>query len=81
MKSAPLLRRWVERLRGKGVEFRMRHRMRSLCLGEKLLLEFETDGAAVRCGADVVVLALGGVPGPTQDPTMGDEVCPVSGLA
>jgi uncharacterized flavoprotein (TIGR03862 family) len=40
MKAAPLLRRWVARLRSLGVEFRMRHRLEDLHTGEFLRLEF-----------------------------------------
>ena len=40
MKSAPLLRRWVERLRGLGVEFRMRQQWTGLRLENGLELEF-----------------------------------------
>ncbi|MEN8773567.1 MAG: NAD(P)/FAD-dependent oxidoreductase, partial [Akkermansiaceae bacterium] len=34
LKAAPLLRRWVEKLRTQGVEFRMSHRLASLKSGE-----------------------------------------------
>jgi uncharacterized flavoprotein (TIGR03862 family) len=40
MKAAPLLRRWVVRLRSLGVEFRMRHQLEDLHTGEFLRLEF-----------------------------------------
>ena len=40
MKAAPLLRRWVARLRSLGVEFRMRHRLKDLHTGDSLRLEF-----------------------------------------
>ena len=41
MKAAPLLRRWVTRLRSLGVEFRMRHRLKDLHEGgDSLRLEF-----------------------------------------
>lgn len=62
MKSAPLLRRWVERLRASGVRFLMRHRLVSLrqdqnsgwCLG------FDTPLGNAEIFAKSVVLALGG---------------------
>ncbi len=41
MKAAPLLRRWVVRLRSLGVEFRMRHRLTGFQTGDPLRLEFE----------------------------------------
>jgi uncharacterized flavoprotein (TIGR03862 family) len=40
MKAAPLLRRWVARLRSLGVEFRMRHRLKDLHTADSLRLEF-----------------------------------------
>jgi uncharacterized flavoprotein (TIGR03862 family) len=54
LKAAPLLRRWIERLRGLGVRFEMNHRLVSLESGE---LGFENGQAAT---ADAVILALGG---------------------
>jgi hypothetical protein len=60
MKSAPLLRRWVERLRKLGVEFRMRHHLRTIARGSAVNLGFELDGAFVEIHADAAVLALGG---------------------
>ena len=44
MKAAPLLRRWVARLRSLGVEFRMRHRLEDLHAGNSLRLEFQKGG-------------------------------------
>ncbi len=58
MKAAPLLRRWVARLRAQGVEFFSRHRWRGLA-GQGAL-EFQTPSGAVRVEAGAVVLALGG---------------------
>lgn len=60
MKAAPLLRRWVQRLRESGVHFAMRHRWRGLTPGPSLLLDFETETGPVTHQADGVVLALGG---------------------
>jgi uncharacterized flavoprotein (TIGR03862 family) len=57
MKAAPLLRRWVERLRGLGVRFAMNHRWTSLEPGRPHRLGF-AHGASVT--ADAVVFALGG---------------------
>jgi uncharacterized flavoprotein (TIGR03862 family) len=60
MKAAPLLRRWVQRLRTAGVHFAMRHRWRGLRPGPPFALEFETQDGPVTHRADAVVLALGG---------------------
>ena len=57
MKAAPLLRRWLERLRAQGVEFHTRHRW----LGwEGESLRFDHQGAAVSVNTRATVLALGG---------------------
>ena len=59
MKAAPLLRAWLHRLRGAGVQFHMRHRW----LGWKdasPTLRFATPGGEHEASADAVVLALGG---------------------
>ncbi len=48
MKAAPLLRRWVERLRALGVTFRMRHRMVDLCSGNLPGLEFQRESSRDR---------------------------------
>jgi uncharacterized flavoprotein (TIGR03862 family) len=60
LKAAPLLRRWIERLRGLGVEFAMGHRWSALApggVGEVHGLGFENG---VQATADAVVFALGG---------------------
>jgi len=54
LKAAPLLRRWIERLRGLGVRFEMNHRLVSLATGK---LGFENGHTAT---ADAVILAFGG---------------------
>ncbi|MGL4400985.1 MAG: NAD(P)/FAD-dependent oxidoreductase [Luteolibacter sp.] len=54
LKAAPLLRRWIERLRGLGVRFEMNHRLVSLESGK---LSFSNGSVAT---ADTVILALGG---------------------
>ena len=57
MKAAPLLRRWLARLRARGVTFHMRHRW----LGwEAEALCFEHAGQRVQIKAPATVLALGG---------------------
>lgn len=60
MKAAPLLRRWVQRLRAAGVHFAMRHRWRGLRSGPPFDLEFETPNGLATHPSDAVVLALGG---------------------
>ena len=57
MKAAPLLRRWVERLRGAGVRFQMNHRWTALEPGRPHRLGFANGAVAT---ADAVVFALGG---------------------
>jgi uncharacterized flavoprotein (TIGR03862 family) len=60
MKAAPLLRRWVQRLRELGVKFALHHRWTGLTPSRPLRLEFATEGAAASVEADAVILALGG---------------------
>ena len=55
LKAAPLLRRWIERLRGRGVRFEMNHRLVSLDPSRRL--GFENGQTAT---ANAVILALGG---------------------
>ena len=57
LKAAPLLRRWIERLRGLGVRFEMNHRLTSLDAGSLYQLGFANGTSAT---ADAVILALGG---------------------
>lgn len=57
LKAAPLLRRWVEKLRTQGVEFCMSHRLASLKSGEA---SFETLDGQVTIQADAIILGLGG---------------------
>lgn len=57
MKAAPLLRRWVERLRGIGVKFAMNHRWSGLEHGTPMRVHFQNQEPA-RC--DALILALGG---------------------
>lgn len=60
LKAAPLLRRWVQRLRTAGVHFAMRHRWTGLRLGARWQLDFQVEGTARTSEADAVILALGG---------------------
>ncbi len=58
MKAAPLLRRWLHRLRERGVRFRMRHRWRGWEVDGTL--RFATPDGEVHVRAGATVLALGG---------------------
>lgn len=64
MKAAPLLRRWVERLRGLGVAFEMNHRWTGLHPGSPHRLEFRNHDESRTSTADAVILALGGASWP-----------------
>ena len=62
MKAAPLLRRWLRRLRASGVAFHMHHRWLGwACDGG---LRFATPEGERTIAADAVVLALGGASWP-----------------
>ncbi|MCO4241604.1 TIGR03862 family flavoprotein [Acidovorax facilis] len=58
MKAAPLLRAWLQRLRGQGVVFHMRHRW--LGWSDDGALRFAAPAGEVPVAAKSVVLALGG---------------------
>jgi uncharacterized flavoprotein (TIGR03862 family) len=64
MKAAPLLRRWVERLRDLGVAFEMNHRWRGLVPANPYHLEFLVHDEPRTYAADAVVLAMGGASWP-----------------
>lgn len=57
LKAAPLLRRWIERLRGLGVGFEMKHRLVAIDSGPLHQLGFSNGSTTT---ADAVILALGG---------------------
>jgi uncharacterized flavoprotein (TIGR03862 family) len=58
MKAAPLLRAWLHRLRGSGVNFHVRHRWLGWTeIGE---LRFATPAGEITQTFDAVILALGG---------------------
>jgi uncharacterized flavoprotein (TIGR03862 family) len=57
LKAAPLLRRWIARIKGLGVRFEMNHRLSDLRPGVPHVLAF-SNGEEIK--ADAVVLALGG---------------------
>ncbi len=58
LKAAPLLRRWLRRLRESGVRFHMRHRCRGWDDSGAQLFATPEGDRAIR--ADAIVLALGG---------------------
>ena len=58
MKAAPLLRAWLQRLRGRGVQFHMRHRFTGW--DDAGALRFDAPAGAPAIAADATVLALGG---------------------
>lgn len=60
MKAAPLLRRWVERLRAQGVKMLMKHRLTNCSSGVPTQLTFESPNGLVTVEADAVILAMGG---------------------
>ncbi|MBF5005954.1 TIGR03862 family flavoprotein [Diaphorobacter caeni] len=63
MKAAPLLRAWLQRLRGQGVVFHMRHRFEGWGASEvpgTRVLQFTTPQSPAQVSAKAVVLALGG---------------------
>lgn len=60
MKAAPLLRRWVQRLRGLGVEFAMHHRWTGLERGDRWHVMFQAASGERTVETDAVILALGG---------------------
>ena len=60
LKAAPLLRRWVQRLRATGVKFALRHRWTGLRPGALWNIDFEVEGELRTFQADAVILALGG---------------------
>lgn len=62
MRSTPLLKRWVLRLREEGVEFKTEHTWRGLKSGRQL--EFLCRGELQTYAFDSVVLALGGASWP-----------------
>lgn len=57
LKAAPLLRRWVQRLKSQGVRFEMNHRLQALRSDNGWRLEFAGQAPVV---AQAVILALGG---------------------
>ncbi len=60
LKAAPLLRRWVQRLRQLGVQFAMHHRWIGLRREARLALDFQVGEQVRTCEVDAAILALGG---------------------
>lgn len=60
LKAAPLLRRWVQRLRELGVKFALYHRWIGVDAGTPLRLFFEVKSERRVFEADAAILALGG---------------------
>lgn len=69
-KAAPLLRRWVERLRADGVSFQMKSRLMGLSKKhDRFHLLFHTQQGIIERVADAVILALGGASWPQTGST------------
>jgi hypothetical protein len=60
LKAAPLLRRWVQRLRATGVKFAVRHRWIGLRADARWQVDFQVEAVTRTMEADAVILALGG---------------------
>ena len=60
LKAAPLLRRWVHRLREAGVQFALRHRWTGLRKSAQWQVDFQSEDESRTFDADAVILALGG---------------------
>jgi uncharacterized flavoprotein (TIGR03862 family) len=73
MKAAPLLRKWLHRLRAAGVILHMRHRWIGWVEEKSQQLIFNVQGNMIEVKADAVILALGGASWPQLGST-GDWV-------
>ena len=62
LKASPLLRAWLARLSGQGVEMRLRHDWRGWTPSGELL--FASPGGEIAAAADATILALGGASWP-----------------
>ncbi len=69
IRAAPLLRRWVERLRQSGVTFATGHRWIGLETGNRLVFERGSDRGVVTREPDATILALGGASWPRTGST------------
>ncbi len=63
MKASPLLRAWLKRLDGQGVEVKLRHSFRGWDDAGRLLIT-DADGATQAIQADATILAMGGASWP-----------------
>jgi uncharacterized flavoprotein (TIGR03862 family) len=63
-KAAPLLRRWVQRLKAQGVKFHLHHRWTGLTAGNPLSLTFRSHDQTIHVQTNAVVLACGGASWP-----------------
>ncbi|MDG1242941.1 MAG: TIGR03862 family flavoprotein [Opitutae bacterium] len=69
-KAAPILRRWVQRLREMGVDFQMNHQWLDLQKkGESIELEIECKEGVFNQDFDAIVLAMGGASWPKTGST------------
>jgi predicted flavoprotein YhiN len=60
-KAAPLLRRWIERLRTQGITFKTRHYLKDIKpIDDRYLLTFDNNSTLLEDVFDRVILALGG---------------------
>jgi len=64
MKAAPLLRKWIQRLRAAGVKFHMHHQWLGWVEGKEQELLFSVKGDKYTVKVDAVILALGGASWP-----------------
>ena len=60
LKAAPLLRRWVQRLREQKVTFAVNHRLTGITPGSPPSLTFDTLEGEQTITAEAIILALGG---------------------
>ena len=60
LKAAPLLRRWVQKIKAQGVQFHVNHRLVDFTPGSPHELAFETPDGIQTHTTDAVILALGG---------------------
>ncbi len=81
MKASPLLRAWLRRLGGMGVEIRTRRRLLDIVVGPDGLLAAQflnAQGATETVSARAVVLALGGASWPRLGSTGGWKAMPAA---
>lgn len=60
MKAAPLLRRWIQKLRGLGVKFATRHYWTGIHSDSGMQIDFETPEGVRSYSTKTAILALGG---------------------